>query len=220
MSLYGRFFAAVYDRSVAQSEELGMRDRRRSLLADTRGRVLEIGAGTGLNLPLYPPSVEHLTVTEPEEPMLRRLRERAATLDRSVEMVRAPAERLPLPAHAFDFVVSTAALCTVDDLDASLAEIRRVLAADGRLLLIEHVRSDDPKVARWQDRLHGPWRVLAHGCHDNLDTAAHLAAAGFDVGQLRIEEWAGGPVLARRLLVGAALIARPDRPEPAAPIGR
>ena len=213
MSLYGRFFAAVYDRSVAHAEDLGMRDRRRSLLAGAEGRVLEIGAGTGLNLLLYPASVDHLTVTEPEAPMLQRLHDRAATLDRPVEVVQAPAERLPFADDTFDRVVSTLALCTVDDLPGALAEVRRVLAPGGSLLLVEHVRSEDERTAAWQDRLHGPWRLFAHGCHVNLDTRSALAAAGYDVSQLRAEQWEGGPSLAAPLLVGPAAATERATPE-------
>ncbi len=207
MGLYGRFFAAVYDRSVAGAEEHGMRDRRRSVLDTLSGRVLEIGAGTGLNLPLYPATVDRLVVTEPEEHMLRRLRERAGHAGgraSSLEITQAPAERLPFPDASFDAVVSTLALCTVDDLPAALAEVRRVLDPAGRLVLVEHVRSADPAIARWQDRLHGPWKLFAAGCHCNLDTAAALRTAGFDGAGLRTEDWTDGPLLIRSLLVGAA----------------
>ncbi|CCH77236.1 putative methyltransferase [Nostocoides japonicum T1-X7] len=206
MGLYGRFFAAVYDRSVASTEEHGMRERRRSVLASATGRVLEIGAGTGLNLPLYPSSIEQLTLSDPQEPMLRRLRRRVRELHRQVDTVQAPAERLPFPEGAFDTVVSTLALCTVDDLPQALGEIRRVLSSSGRLVVVEHVRSDDARVAGWQDRLHTPWRFFANGCHVNRDTRAALALAGFDVSELRGEEWTGAPALARPLIVGVATL--------------
>ncbi|PJI93319.1 class I SAM-dependent methyltransferase [Luteimicrobium subarcticum] len=209
MSLYGRVFAALYDRSVASAEDRGMRERRRTVLADAHGRVLELGAGTGLNLPLYPAGLDTLTLTEPEEPMLRRLRDRAAEVGppadgRPLDIVRAPAERLPFDDASFDTVVSTLTLCTVDDLPAALAETRRVLAPGGRLLLVEHVRSPDERTARWQDRLHGPWKAFAHGCHANLDTPAALRSAGFDASGLRDEVWVGGPFPVRPLVVGAA----------------
>ena len=170
-------FAALYDRMLAAAEDAGLRERRRELLAQARGRVLEIGAGTGLNAQHYTDAVTDLVFCEPEEPMARRLRERVSR----GRVVSAPAEALPFDDASFDTVVSTLVLCTVRDPEAALAEIRRVLAPGGRLLLLEHVRAEDPKLARWQDRLHGPWHWVGRGCHCNRDTAANLRAAGFDV---------------------------------------
>lgn len=181
MSAYGRIFAALYDRMLAVAEDAGLRERRAALLAGARGRVLEVGAGTGANLPHYGDAVTALVVTEPEAPMARRLRERAAALPAGsapVEIVRAPAERLPFDDASFDTVVSTLVLCTVRDPARALAEIRRVLVPDGRLLFLEHVRAEDPGLAGWQDRLTPLWRRVGHGCHPNRDTAALLAAAG------------------------------------------
>ncbi len=178
MSLYGRFFAAIYDRGLAVSEDAGLRDRRAALLAGARGRTLEIGAGTGLNLAHYGAAVTELTVAEPEAPMARRLRDRAASAPVVPRVVEAPAERLPFADGAFDTVVSTLVLCTVDDPGLALAEIRRVLTPGGQLLFLEHVRAQDPRVARRQDRLDPLWRRVAHGCRCNRDTAALLASAG------------------------------------------
>ena len=178
MSLYGRFFAAVYDRGLAVSEDAGLRDRRAALLAEARGRTLEIGAGTGLNLAHYGAAVTELTVTEPEAPMARRLRVRAASAPVVARVVEAPAEHLPFPDDAFDTVVSTLVLCTVTDPLAALSEIRRVLAPGGRLLFLEHVRSQDPGAARRQDRLDPLWRRVGHGCRCNRDTAALMTEAG------------------------------------------
>ena len=160
MSLYGRIFAGVYDRMMQSSEDAGLRDRRRALVARADGRVLEIGAGTGLNLPLYPEGAfSELVLTEPEEPMARRLEERLEALSMAARVVRSPAEDLPFDAASFDTVVSTLVLCTVGDQDAALREARRVLKDDGRLLFMEHVRSDDPARAKSQDRWHGPWKA-------------------------------------------------------------
>ena len=187
MSLYARIFAAIYDRQIQALEHAGLRDRRAALLGQARGRVLEIGAGTGLNLPHYGAAVDTLVMTEPEAPMARRLRERAATLPHNappVEVVEAPGERLPFPDASFDTVVSTLVLCTVRDLPAALAEIRRLLAPGGRLLFLEHVRAEDPGLARWQDRLDPLWKRVGHGCRCNRDTAAALAAAGLDAERL------------------------------------
>lgn len=182
-----RLFAAMYDRMMVASEEAGLRERRREVVSRARGRVLEIGAGTGLNLAHYGPEVTQLVLTEPEEPMARRLRERlhaveaAAPAVAAAEVVVTGAERLPFDDGAFDSVVSTLVLCTVTDPQQATAEIRRVLAPGGQLLLFEHVRADDPGLAKWQDRLERPWHWVARGCHPNRDVAALLRSAGFDV---------------------------------------
>jgi len=177
MSLYGRLFAALYERSLSAAEDAGLRERRARLLARARGVVVEIGAGTGLNLPHYGEAVERLILTEPEEPMARRLARRAEGAGRAVEVLRAPAERLPLPDASADTVVTTLVLCTVDDPGAALAEAIRVLRPGGRILLIEHVRSPDPAQARFQDLVRPVWQRVGHGCRCNRDTAALLEAA-------------------------------------------
>ncbi|MDQ3740822.1 MAG: class I SAM-dependent methyltransferase [Actinomycetota bacterium] len=182
MSLWGRIFASLYDRMLASTEEAGLREHRRALLARASGRVLEIGAGTGLNLEHYGDGVTELVLTEPEEAMARRLR---ARLDRG-EVVAAPADRLPFPDDSFDTVVSTLVLCVVPDQQRALAEIKRVLKPGGRFLFLEHVRSHDAKIAKRQDRLTPLWRHVGHGCHPNRDTAAALTAAGF---RLELESW-------------------------------
>jgi ubiquinone/menaquinone biosynthesis C-methylase UbiE len=185
MALWGRIFARVYDPFMAAVERSGMADLRRDVLSAARGRVLEIGAGTGLNLEHYPAGVEELVLTEPEEPMAARLEKRAA----GARVVRASADALPFPDESFDTVVSTLVLCTVDDVEATLAEVRRVLAPEGQLLVIEHVRADEgTRLARWHDRVERPWHALACGCHTNRRTVELLERAGFDVHALaRIE---------------------------------
>ena len=197
--LGGKIFAAIYDRMLADTEKAGLRDHRHALLARARGRVLEIGAGTGLNLDHYGPEVTDLVLTEPEEPMARRLR---AKLTRG-DVVEVGAERLPFEDASFDTVVSTLVLCTVPDQEAAIAEIRRVLKPDGQLLVLEHVRSGDPKVAKWQDRLLRPWRFIGHGCHCNRDTAAALKRAGFEV-DLDAWELPKAPPIVRPAIEGVA----------------
>jgi ubiquinone/menaquinone biosynthesis C-methylase UbiE len=145
MSIGGWLFAAVYDRLTAGAEAAGLSKRREELLAAARGRVLEIGAGTGANLAFYPAAVQSLTLAEPERPMVKRLARRVAGQTRIASIVDAPAEQLPFPDASFDTVVVTLVLCTVTDPARALGEIRRVLAPGGRLLFLEHVRSDDPQ---------------------------------------------------------------------------
>jgi ubiquinone/menaquinone biosynthesis C-methylase UbiE len=204
MSLYGRIFAAGYDRFLASTERAGLTDMRARLMAHARGRTLELGAGTGLNLPHYPADGIELTLTEPEEPMALRLERRVVELGREATVVRAPAERLPFEDSSFDSVVSTLVLCTVSDQRAALAEIRRVLTAEGRLLFLEHVRDSDPRVSRWQDRLHPLWVRVGHGCHCNRDTLAGIREAGFEVSDLEHGQVPHAPAIVRPLIIGRA----------------
>ncbi|HEX8207253.1 MAG TPA: class I SAM-dependent methyltransferase [Solirubrobacteraceae bacterium] len=194
-----RVFAAIYDRMLRDTEEAGLREHRRAIVGQARGRVLEIGAGTGLNLPHYGPEATELVLSEPEEPMARRLRARAT----KGEVVDAGADDLPFPDDSFDTVVSTLVLCTVPDQERALAEVKRVLKPDGRLLFLEHVRSNDPKVAKWQDRMLRPWRFVGHGCHCNRDTAAALTRAGFEV-ELQAWRMPKAPSIVRPAIEGVA----------------
>lgn len=203
MGLRGRLFASLYDRLLASAEEAGFRARRQELLRTAKGRVLEIGAGTGLNLPFYGSDVQ-LTVAEPEEPMAKRLAQRLREQRPNSELVHAPAEHLPFPDAQFDMVVSTLVLCTVADQARALRELRRVLKPTGKLLFIEHVRSDDPKVARWQDRLNGVNRFIAYGCNCNRATLDAIRAAGFTVDSLERGEIPKAPFFVRPLITGVA----------------
>jgi ubiquinone/menaquinone biosynthesis C-methylase UbiE len=159
--LWSRIFASMYEPSLWPGEVAGMRRRRRELLGAATGRTLEIGAGTGLNLAGYPADLPALIVTEPDPAMRRQLERRAEGFETDVHVIDAPAERLPFDDGSLDTVVSTLVLCTVDDPQAALSEIVRVLRPGGRLLFIEHVRSDSRMLAWWQDRLAGPWRRFA-----------------------------------------------------------
>ena len=170
-----RLFAALYDPFFWLAERAGLAARRRALVAQASGRVLEIGAGTGLNARHYPDHVD-LVLSEPDEAMADRLRDRVAKMKRPTTVVLAGAETLPFADDEFDTVVSTLVLCTVPDPEVALLEIHRVLKPGGRLLFMEHIRSESARWARWQDRLNGPWRAFAEGCNCNrstLDTLAH-----------------------------------------------
>ena len=199
--------AALYDRMLARAEHAGLADRRAELLAEASGEVLEIGAGTGLNLDRYPARPERLVLTEPDPHMARRLRDRVAANPPqfAVEVISAPAEQLPFPDDSFDTVVSTLVLCTVASPPHAAAEIARVLRPDGKLLLIEHVRDpESPRRARFQDLLERPWGWVAGSCHPNRDTAATLAAAGFDTSAITPGEFdAAGPIV-KPLISGSA----------------
>jgi len=178
MSLRTKFFALTYDRQMAGTEKAGLRAFRERLLAGAGGDVLEIGGGTGVNLPWYGPDVRSLTLTEPEPAMLRHL-ERAVRGHRpSATVLRAPAEDLPFDDHAFDVAVSTLVLCGVDDQPRALRELRRVLRPGGRLLFIEHLRSADPATARLQDRINWLNRLVVC-CDCNRPTLDSIRQAGF-----------------------------------------
>ena len=204
MSLAGRVFAALYDPMMARTEKAGLADRRRTVLQHARGRVLEVGGGTGANLPFYGEAVEEVVFTEPEEPMARRLERKLASSRLRARVVRAPAEQLPFEEASFDSVVSTLVLCTVPDQARALAEIHRVLKPGGQLLLIEHVRSGDAKVARWQDRLNGINRRIGHGCNCNRETLAAVERAGFRIEHVERGSLPKAPAITRPLVVGVA----------------
>jgi SAM-dependent methyltransferase len=174
-----RLFAALYDRVIEPAERRWMEQRRAALLSGARGEVLEIGGGTGANLPHYR-GVGRVTVSEPDPFMREKLRPKLENAGVPVEVSDAGAEALPFPDDAFDTVVSTLVLCTVPDQRAALREIRRVLRPGGRLLFIEHVRGEG-RAARWQDRIEPLWRRLLAGCHPNRDTVDAIEAAGFRV---------------------------------------
>jgi ubiquinone/menaquinone biosynthesis C-methylase UbiE len=204
MSLWGRMFAAGYDRVMSGAEKAVLGRHREALLAQVKGSVLELGGGTGANLPFYRPGVDRLVLTEPEEPMARRLEQKVAHHSMPATVVRAPAEDLPFEAQTFDHVVSTLVLCTVDDPGKALAEAHRVLRPGGRLVFLEHVLSDDPKLARWQNRLHGVQVRIGHGCHCNRATLENIEYAGFTVVELEHDQLAKAPPIVRPLIVGVA----------------
>ena len=199
-----RFSAAIYNPFLWLGERRGMRERRRRLLAGARGRVLEIGAGTGLNVEHYPDGIETLVLAEPVEEMAARIDVSGRSGTTPVSVVRARAEDLPFADDMFDTVVSTMVLCTVEDAERSIAEIRRVLAPGGRLLFCEHVRSESARLARWQDRLARPWAAFAEGCQCNRDT---LEAIGAELSVERVErdKWRGMTPLVHPLVLGEAV---------------
>ena len=204
MSLRDRIAPAYHDLVAGPMEKKPfIQEGRRKLLAPAAGRVLEVGAGTGHNLRYYPEQVDDVTLTDELGGMLRRAGRRAERAGRHVETVAAPVERLPFEDASFETVVGSLLLCSVDDQDVALAEIGRVLTPDGRYLFLEHVRSDDPKVAARQDRWEGVWGVVAMGCHPNRDTLPHIEAA-FVVDELEQDELPAGPSIMRPYVLGRA----------------
>jgi ubiquinone/menaquinone biosynthesis C-methylase UbiE len=200
-----RVFALVYDPFLWLGEAVGMRRRRRALLADAYGRVVEIGSGTGLNVAHYPDAVTELLLTEPEPGMRNKLSRRLPGNNCLAMVVDAQAEQLPFADESVDTVVSTLALCTVDEPERALREIARVLRPDGQLLFIEHVRSSSRRLARLQDWLADPWRHFAGGCRCNRDTVGRMRACGFTV-EAQDLVWRGMPAVVHPLAMGRATL--------------
>ncbi|MGD9645363.1 MAG: class I SAM-dependent methyltransferase [Pirellulales bacterium] len=176
MGLYSRYiFPWIIDRVMARDLLV---EERRKVLGAASGRVLEIGFGTGLNLPHYPAAVERLTVIDPSVGMHRRAAARIAASPLEIDAIAIGADgQLPLDDNSFDYVVSTWTMCSIADIRRALAEVHRVLRPAGRLLFVEHGLSPESGVARWQNRLNGINKRIGEGCHLNRNIAALLTAS-------------------------------------------
>jgi ubiquinone/menaquinone biosynthesis C-methylase UbiE len=189
-------FARLYARLSPGVERKGGAEHRDELLAGAAGRVIEVGAGNGLNFAHYPPAVTEVIAVEPEPYLRDRAAEAAAHAPVPVRVVDGVAQRLPAEDGEFDAAVASLVLCSVPDQAAALAEIRRVLNPDGELRFYEHVVSDRPRTARIQHAL-DDWRIwprVSGGCHAARDTAAAIEAAGFTIERCRRFPFAAGPV--------------------------
>lgn len=176
--------ARVYDRVMASSEQACLQRWRSELFADLRGRVLEVGAGTGASLPCYPDTLEELVLAEPDPHMRRQLTVRVRGRAR-VHVCADPIESLSAADASFDAVVSSLVLCSVASPERALAEVSRVLRPGGRLLFIEHVAAHrEPVRLRWQRRVEPLWRRVAGNCHLTRNTEASILAAGFEIERL------------------------------------
>lgn len=170
-----------------------IRAERAKLIPRARGRVLEIGIGTGHNLPHYRRErIEHLCGVDPATDMHPKAQRRMREHGLDVELLPLSAERVPAPAASFDTVVCTFTLCSIPEPLAALAEMRRVLKPQGELLFCEHGRAPETAVQRWQDRLTPIWKRFTGGCHLNRDTTALLSRAGFRVTELE-QHYLPGP---------------------------
>jgi SAM-dependent methyltransferase len=201
-----RFGAAVYEPFLWLGEKLGMADRRRRLLAGASGRVLEIGAGTGLNLSHYPERIEELVLVEPAAAMAAKINTERFPGQAPVSVVLTPAEQLPFEDDSFDTVVSTMVLCTVTDQARALDEIVRVLRPGGSLLFCEHVEADSGLLRRAQNLLATPWAIWAEGCRCDRRTLEAIDAR-MHVASVNRERWRGMPALVKPLVRGRAVAA-------------
>jgi ubiquinone/menaquinone biosynthesis C-methylase UbiE len=185
-----------------RAERQGLAERRRLLLGELEGEVVEIGSGTGASLPHYS-GASRVVAVEPDESMAKRLPAKVEEARVPVDVVSARAESLPFPDGSFDAAVAAFVLCSVEDPQTVLAEARRVLRPGGKLVLLEHVRGEG-RVARWQDRLTPLHKRLAGNCHLNRDTRATVRAAGFDVAGVEPTDLPGTHVLVRPGIQGVA----------------
>jgi ubiquinone/menaquinone biosynthesis C-methylase UbiE len=184
--------AAIYDAVMWPVERLWLRPLRQRLVSTARGRVLEIGIGTGANLLYYPAEIE-LTSIDPNENFLKRARHRATTLGRPITLLVGHAEELPFADRSFDTVIASFVFCTVADPVRALCEVRRVLKPGGQFRLLEHVRVHNPVGAKVQDLLTPLWKHIANGCHLNRDTLSLVQSNGFRTESVR--EYLNGLVL-------------------------
>jgi ubiquinone/menaquinone biosynthesis C-methylase UbiE len=177
MSLWSNsIFPRFLDWSARDNKEL--RDLRTRALAPARGRVLELGFGTGLNLPHYPPLVTEIVAVDPNPGMSRIAHRRMQELGKVVEHHQISAESLPFDRGSFDSVVCTLTLCSIPNVSSALAEVTRVLKPGGQFLFFEHGRHSELSVAKWQDRLNPLWKTIFDGCHINRDIAQLVDRAG------------------------------------------
>jgi len=216
MRLYSKYVLPVLTH-LAMRNKAARAERARWIPLAT-GVVLEIGVGSGLNIPIYGPNVRKLYALDPSEELRRMAQPRAERAGFPVEFLAAPAEAIPLAAASVDSVVTTWTLCTIADPARALQELRRVLRPGGRMTFVEHGRSPDPEVVRWQDRLTPVWRRIAGGCHLNRPIDLLIAASGFEV-EVMERGYSGGPRVGAYLYRGVARRCTPGSDAPGADLG-
>lgn len=205
-----RWFAFLYDPLIACGERSYMRRVRKEIMGGARGRVLELGVGTGISFSYYNNHAEQVVATEPDPHMLERARRRLKDAGCPIELQQAAVEELPFKGSSFDAVVSTHVMCTVRDPLRALSEVRRVLKPSGELRIYEHVRYDHAFGAFCQDLATPVWRWFGAGCHPNRDITRLIRRAGFEFQRLEFTKRGEPPippwVITRPRIIG---IARP-----------
>lgn len=203
-----KVFALYYPIICGIAERAGQRETRRQLLSAATGRTLEIGAGSGINAPLYPATVSELVISEPSPHMLehihKTLAERRPPIE-SISVEEASAEKLPYPDDSFDTVAMTFVLCSVEDPATVLEEIARVLKPGGRYLFLEHVHAGEgTRLGRFQDLVEVPHRYIAAGCHPNRRTWELLEQAPLEIERLEHGRQPRAPATVRPTILGSA----------------
>ena len=178
-------FARLYERLAPKLEKEGAAEHRRELLAGLEGRVIEVGAGTGINFAHYPSTVNEVVAVEPEPYLRGRAAEAARTAPVAVTVVDGLADSLPDEDSSFDAGVTSLVLCSVPDQGAALAEVHRVLRPGGELRFYEHVLANSNGLARFQRAVGHVWPLLAGGCHPDRQTGDAIEAAGFAIEDAR-----------------------------------
>jgi ubiquinone/menaquinone biosynthesis C-methylase UbiE len=206
MSLYSFFMARFYDAALSGMEQACLRDWRAELLGMAAGDVLEIGSGTGLNLPHYPTHIASLTLTEPDPHMLRRLQQKLTDdQQRNLRLEARAVDNLGFPDHSFDTIVATLVLCSVDSPINALREIRRLLKPTGTFLFIEHVLARTrPRLLCWQRLVQPVWIPLCGNCHLTRDTERDIINSGFQIEQIERRFSSGGPAVVSPTILGVA----------------
>ena len=197
--------ARVYDLVMRAPERRHIAAWRRDALQRISGEVLEIGAGTGANVPYYAPTLTRLVLQEPDPHMRAKLQARLKGSDQIAEVGNANAENLPFADESFDWVVSTLVLCSVKDPEAALSEIRRVLRPGGSLAFVEHVLDPDDACNRRRQKRYQPlWGLVASNCQVTRDTRAAIASSGFEFANIEAGRMTMGPRIVRPMIWGEA----------------
>ena len=181
MAVRHPIFARLYERMAPSADKAGGAEHRRRLLEGLTGRVVEVGAGSGLNFPYYPGTVDEVVAVEPEPYLRRAAAEAAGTATVKVTVIEGEADAIPLPDESVDAGVASLVLCTVPDPAKALAELRRVIKPGGELRFYEHVAADDPKLLKLQQRVQVVWPWFSGGCNLNRRTEDAIRAAGFEI---------------------------------------
>jgi len=197
--------AKSYDYAMRSTEKKCLQQWRANLLSQAKGDLLEIGAGTGVNIPHYPENVSRITLSEPDMQMRKILEHKTLTVQESrINITPWGVESIDMPNSSFDTIVSTLVLCSVPNLEKSLKEIYRLLRPQGTFLFLEHVISDHPPTLNWQRRIEPFWSFCAGNCRLTRDTSTAIHAAGLKIEQLTEAPMIGVPAFVRRTIRGSA----------------
>jgi len=198
--------AFFYDKFMVRTEEACLKDWRHGLLRQVNGEVLEVGAGTGVNIKFYPDNVTRLVLSEPDRHMRKYLKKQVRNYRLSNATVTGgTAEQIESDDESFDYVVATLVCCSVTNLKASLREIRRVLRPGGGLVFLEHVAAaDGTSRRRWQNLINPVWKTFMGNCHLNRETEQAIVTVGFEVIQIERESMRKAPPIVRPTIRGIA----------------